>query len=62
MKNNKIYTPLGVHDVLYKECYHKRKIEADIRKIALQRGYDEIQTPTVEFYDLFEDEEVGYKQ
>jgi ATP phosphoribosyltransferase regulatory subunit len=49
----KIYTPEGVQDILFDDCYEKRSIEAQLRKMFLQFGYFEVETPTLEFYDAF---------
>jgi ATP phosphoribosyltransferase regulatory subunit len=52
----KIYTPEGVQDILFDQCYIKRNIEAEIRKLFRARGYCEVETPTIEFYDVFSSE------
>jgi ATP phosphoribosyltransferase regulatory subunit len=49
----KIYTPEGVQDILFDECFTKRNIEQKIRELFRLSGYFEIETPTVEFYDTF---------
>lgn len=49
----KIYTPEGVQDILFDECYAKREIEDRIRKLFRSWGYFEVETPTLEFYDSF---------
>lgn len=49
----KIYTPDGVQDILFDECYIKRNIEAEIRKLFRRSGYFEIETPILEFFDTF---------
>lgn len=48
-----IYTPDGVQDILIDECYTMRNIEDDIRKHLRLCGYNEILTPTLEYYDVF---------
>jgi len=53
MSNWKIYTPEGVQDILFDECYLKRKLENKIRDIFKASGYFEVETPTIEFYDVF---------
>jgi ATP phosphoribosyltransferase regulatory subunit len=52
----KIYTPEGVQDILFEECYLKRSLEAKIRKLFNSYGYLEVETPTLEFYDTFSTE------
>lgn len=49
----KIYTPEGVQDILFEECFLKRELEEGIRKLFGSYGYYEIETPTLEFYDAF---------
>jgi len=53
MKRWNIYTPEGMQDILFERCYFKRNLENSIRQLFLQSGYMEIETPTVEFYDVF---------
>lgn len=53
MSKWKIYTPEGVQDILIEECYTKKNIEMNLRNMFRQWGYDEIETPTIEFYDVF---------
>ncbi len=52
MNNSKI-TPLGSFDLLPGEAALKREIEARLNKTFLSRGFCEIITPTLEFYDVF---------
>ncbi len=49
----KIYTPEGVQDILFEECFLKRNLEGKIRSLFGSWGYYEIETPTLEFYDVF---------
>lgn len=53
MSKWKIYTPEGVQDILFEECYAKRNIEYKIRSLFRNCGYFEVETPTLEFYDAF---------
>lgn len=48
-----IYTPEGVQDILFEECYIKRNIEDNVREVFRNCGFFEIETPTLEFYDVF---------
>ncbi len=57
-----IYTPEGVQDILYEECYIKRNIEDNVRKVFQSCGYFEIETPTLEFYDTFSVDEDSIPQ
>lgn len=52
----KIYTPEGVQDILFEDCYVKRNIEQKLRKLFSSHGYLEVETPNLEFYDVFSDE------
>lgn len=49
----KIYTPEGVQDILFDECHIKRELEQKVRYLFREYGYREIETPTLEFYDVF---------
>jgi ATP phosphoribosyltransferase regulatory subunit len=49
----KIHTPQGVQDILTGECYAKREIEAKLRNLFGQWCYDEVETPSIEFFDTF---------
>ena len=53
MKRWNIYTPDGMQDILFGRCHVKRDLENNLRKLFLISGYREIETPTVEFYDVF---------
>jgi ATP phosphoribosyltransferase regulatory subunit len=49
----KIYTPEGVQDILFEECHLKRNMEQKLRTLFKSCGYNEVETPTIEFYDVF---------
>lgn len=53
MSKWKIYTPEGVQDILFDECYLKRNLEERIRGVFRRFGYYEVETPSIEFYDTF---------
>lgn len=53
-KSIKIETVRGMDDLLPHEMAVKRMIEDRIRSIFKMYGYEEIETPTVEHYDIFE--------
>lgn len=53
----RIYTPEGVQDILASDCYHKKNLENKIREVFRSYGYYEIETPIVEFYDVFSSED-----
>ncbi len=45
--------PAGVEDLLPQECFLKRDIEDKIAKVFVACGYDEVSTPSYEYYDAF---------
>ena len=51
-----LHTPEGVRDVYQKDYARKLVIEGRIRRILKQYGYDELQTPSFEFFDIFNKE------
>ncbi|MDH4421200.1 MULTISPECIES: ATP phosphoribosyltransferase regulatory subunit [Bacillus] len=59
--------PNGTRDYLFEECTLIEEVEQNLRRTFLERGYEEIRTPTIEFYDVFAfqnrpiDEEKMYK-
>lgn len=48
-----IYTPEGVQDILFEDCYIKKNLEENMRRLFRSCSYNEIETPTLEFYDTF---------
>ena len=46
-------TPEGTRDRLFAECRERRRVQGALTRRFRQRGYAEIITPEVEFYDLF---------
>lgn len=53
MSKFKYYTPDGVSDILPGESAAKREMESRLRNLFKLNGFMEIQTPTLEFYDVF---------
>jgi len=49
----KSYTPEGVQDQLFESCLMKRNLEYDMRSYFRACGYNEIETPILEFYDTY---------
>ena len=47
------HTPDGVVDLLPRDCAAKRQLEQRLRVLFSQRGYLEIETPGIEFYDVY---------
>ena len=62
MKRWNIYTPEGVQDILFTSCQQKRIIEEIIRSVFRLSGYSELETPTIEFFDVFGGERGLIKQ
>lgn len=48
-----INTPEGTRDRLFAECADRRKVQNTLTELFAEKGYAEISTPEVEFYDLF---------
>ncbi len=46
-------TPEGTRDALFAECTLRRELENRLHGLFAARGYSEIITPTLEFYDVF---------
>ncbi len=62
MTRNKKQLPAGVEDILPQECYLKRNIESDLRRTFAGAGYDEVSTPSYEYYDVFSSGAGSYLQ
>ncbi len=62
MSNWKIYTADGVQDILFEDCYMKRGLEQKLRSLFRSCGFCEVETPTIEFYDVFASEEGAMPQ
>lgn len=52
-EQNLLFTPEGVRDIYGVECEKREKVQADIKKIMKLYGFRDIQTPTFEFFDIF---------
>ena len=48
-----INTPEGTRDRLFAECRARRQVQSQLTALFQTRGFAEISTPEVEFYDLF---------
>lgn len=56
MNKKILHTPDGVRDIYGSEIVLKRNIEQNIAKTIFSYGYEEIQTPTFEYFDVFSKE------
>lgn len=53
MKRYRLITPEGMRDTLFSECRQGRGLEKTICKIFSRACYNEVRTPVLEFYDVF---------
>jgi ATP phosphoribosyltransferase regulatory subunit len=53
MSNYRFHTPDGLSDMLPEDCAAKRGVENKLRSLFATGGYQEIETPGIEFYDVF---------
>ncbi|MEG1504882.1 MAG: ATP phosphoribosyltransferase regulatory subunit, partial [Lachnospiraceae bacterium] len=56
MKREIIHTPEGVRDIYNGECKKKLFLQNKLHKVLHAYGYQDMQTPTFEFYDVFRKE------
>ena len=59
MRDNKLHTPVGVRDVLCEECAIKTDITEKIRENFRCYGYQQVESPTFEYIEVFSDEKLG---
>ena len=57
-----LITPEGTRDSLFAECTLRRQLESRLHGLFAARGYSEIITPTLEFYDVFNREAQPFPQ
>lgn len=62
MKKNDRITPEGTKDFLFEECLTRRYIEKTINDVFSSRGFHEVVTPGLEFYDVFDPDFSGISQ
>lgn len=48
-----VNTPEGTRDRLFGECRERRLVQSALTHLFRQRGFSEVNTPEVEYYDLF---------
>ena len=56
MDNQLLHTPDGVRDIYRNECLRKTAVQDGIKKVFHLYGYEDIETPTFEFFDIFNKE------
>lgn len=56
MKKDLLHTPEGVRDIYGKECSQKLVLEDRLHDVLKLYGYNDIQTPSYEFFDIFNKE------
>ena len=56
MESKLLHTPVGVRDIYGEEYQKKLQLESKIHKVFHSYGYQDIQTPTFEFFDIFSKE------
>ncbi len=62
MRKYDLITPEGTKDFLFEECLVRREAEKKIHDIFKSKGYYELTTPALEFYDVFHTESGHYQQ
>ena len=62
MIKNRLITPEGTRDLLFEDCIARRKVESAIKEVLIPRGFAEVITPALEFYDVFCGEHDGIPQ
>lgn len=55
MERRRLQIPSGMQDTLPGECAGKRRLEDKLRRLFTLGGYQEIETPILEYYDALDD-------
>lgn len=53
MKRYNLITPEGTRDLLFEECGVRREVEQILGQVFEKRGFTEVITPSIEFFDVF---------
>ena len=61
MEQRRLQIPSGMQDTLPGECARKRQLEGLLRSLFTTQGYQEIETPILEYYDALDDHTWGYR-
>ncbi len=56
MKKDLLHTPEGVRDIYNGECASKLVLQQKLHDVCALYGYNDIQTPSIEFFDVFSKE------
>lgn len=51
-----LHTPDGVRDIYNGECQRKKRLNQDLEDVISKYGFESIQTPSFEFFDIFSKE------
>lgn len=62
MRKYDLITPEGTKDFLFEECLVRREMEQNLHELFLSKGYSELRTPGLEFFDVFQSESGHYPQ
>ncbi len=62
MNNNFKITPEGIRDLLFEECTAKNIVGTILKNVFEKKGYNQVITPTLEFFDLFSFDGSGIHQ
>ncbi len=62
MNVTKVQIPEGMQDTLMGECVRKRCVERQLRTLFSLSGYQEIETPLLEYYRTFDDAVYGFSE
>ena len=61
MPDLRLQIPSGMQDTLPGECARKRSLEQEFRRLFASHGYQEVETPILEYYDALDDATWGYR-
>ena len=61
MEQRRLQIPSGMQDTLPGECARKRQLEGLLRQLFTVQGYQEVETPILEYYDALDDRTWGYR-
>lgn len=56
MKEKLLHTPEGVRDIYNAECQMKLHLQENLHHVLMHYGFQDIQTPSFEFFDIFNHE------